>query len=139
MDLLSSTSKLSLCENEIDLVITGSATPDYLLLNKAIMAQIIKKGFFKINVYQDTENKVLAFNFGKTGDITAVSNTDPEKKRGALRLTNKKLIKFMCEFFGINPAIKCHNKLIISNNKANSSEMMMFYVRKSIMECVNLK
>ena len=33
VDLLSSTSKLSLGENEIDLVITGSTTPSYLGLN----------------------------------------------------------------------------------------------------------
>lgn len=92
-----------------------------------------------MNVYQDTENKVLAFNFGKTGDITAISNTDPEKKRSVIKLTNKKLIAFICEFFGINPAIKGHNKLSISDNKANGSEILMFYVRVSGMEHVNFK
>ena len=119
VDLRGSTSKLSLGENEIDLVITGSTTPSYLVLNKSILDLVSKKGLFKMNVYKDAENKVLAFNFGKTGDITIFQNTDPEKKRSALRLTNKKLISFICEFFGINPAIKAHNKLRISGNKAN--------------------
>lgn len=139
VDLLSSTSKLSLGENEIDLVITGSTTPSYLVLNKSILDLVSKKGLFKMNVYQDADNKVLAFNFGKTGDITIIQNTDPEKKRSALRLTNKKLIAFICEFFGINPAIKAHNKLRISDNKANGSEILMFYVRVSGMEYVNFK
>ena len=139
VDLLSSTSKLSLGENEIDLVITGSTTPSYLVLNKNILDLVSKKGLFKMNVYQDADNKVLAFNFGKTGDITIFQNTDPEKKKSALRLTNKKLIAFICEFFGINPAIKAHNKLRISGNKANGSEILMFYVRVSGMERVNFK
>lgn len=139
VDLLSSTSKLSLGENEIDLVITGSTTPSYLVLNKNILDMVSKKGLFKMNVYQDADNKVLAFNFGKTGDITIFQNTDPEKKRSALRLTNKKLISFICEFFGINPAIKAHNKLRISGNKANGSEILMFYVRVIGMEHVNFK
>jgi len=117
VDLLSSTSKLSLGENEIDLVITGSTTPSYLVLNKNILDLVYKKGLFKMNVYQDADNKVLAFNFGKTGDITIFQHTDPEKKRSTLRLTNKKLIAFICEFFGINPAIKAHNKLSISTTK----------------------
>ena len=139
VDLLSSTSKLSLGENEIDLVITGSTTPSYLVLNKNILDLVSKKGLFKMNVYQDADNKVLAFNFGKTGDITILQNTEPEKKRSALRLTNKKLIAFICEFFGINPAIKAHNKLRISGNKANGSEILTFYVRVSGMEHVNFK
>lgn len=139
VDLLSSTSKLSLGENEIDLVITGSTTPSYLVLNKNILDLVSKKGLFKMNVYQDADNKVLAFNFGKTGDITITQNTNPEKKRSALRLTNKKLIAFICEFFGINPAIKAHNKLRISGNKANGSEILMFYVMVSGMEHVNFK
>ena len=139
VDLLSSTSKLRLGENEIDLVITGSTTPSYLVLNKNILDMVSKKGLFKMNVYQDADNKVLAFNFGKTGDITIFQNTDPEKKRSALRLTNKKLIAFICEFFGINPAIKAHNKLSISGNKANGSEILMFYVRVRGMEHVNFK
>lgn len=139
VDLLSSTSKLSLGDNEIDLVITGSTTPSYLVLNKSILDLVSKKGLFKMNVYQDADNKVLAFNFGKTGDITIIQNTDPDKKRSALRLTNKKLIAFICEFFGINPAIKAHNKLSISNNNANGSEFLMFYVRVSGMEHVNFK
>ena len=139
VDLLSSTSKLSLGENEIDLVITGSTTPSYLVLNKNILDMVSKKGLFKMNVYQDADNKVLAFNFGKTGDITIFQNTDQEKKRSALRLTNKKLISFICEFFGINPAIKAHNKLSISGNKANGSDILMFYVRVSGMEHVNFK
>lgn len=96
VDLLSSTSKLSLGENEIDLVITGSTTPSYLVLNKSVFDLVSKKQLFKMNVYQDADNKVLAFNFGKTGDITIIQNIDPEKKRRALRLTNKKLIAFIC-------------------------------------------
>lgn len=139
VDLLSSTSKLSLGENEIDLVITGSTTPSYLVLNKSVLDLVSKKQLFKMNVYQDADNKVLAFNFGKTGDITIIQNTDTEKKRSALRLTNKKLIAFICEFFGINPAIKAHNKLSISGNKANGSEILMFYVRVSGMEHVKFK
>lgn len=139
VDLLSSTSKLSLGENEIDLVITGSSSPNHLVLNKSIWDQVSKKGLFKMSVYQDAANKVLAFNFGKTGDITVGQNTNPDKKRSVLRLTNKKLIAFICEFFGINPAIKAHNKLSISGNKANGSEILMFYVRVSGMEHVNFK
>ena len=103
VDLLSSTSKLSLGENEIDLVITGSTTPSYLVLNKNILDLVSKKGLFKMNVYQDADNKVLAFNFGKTGDITIFQNTYPEKKRSALRLTNKKLIAFICEVSSRKP------------------------------------
>lgn len=139
VDLLSSTSKLSLGENEIDLVITGSSTPSYLVLNKSVLDLVSKKQLFKMNVYQDADNKVLAFNFGKTGDITIIQNTNPDKKRSILKLTNKKLIAFICEFFGINPAIKAHNKLSISGNKANGSEILMFYVRVSGMEYVNFK
>ena len=139
VDLLSSTSKLSLGENEIDLVITGSKTPSYLVLNKSVLDQVCKKGLFKMSVYQDANNKVLAFNFGKTGDIIIGQKQYPDKKRSVLRLTHKKLIAFICEFFGINPAIKAHNKLSISGNKANGSEILMFYVRVSGMEHVNFK
>lgn len=44
VDLLSSTSKLSLGENEIDVVITGSTTPNYIVLNKRVVDLVIKKG-----------------------------------------------------------------------------------------------
>ena len=139
VDLLSPTSKLSLGENEIDLVISGTKTPSHLVLNKSILDQVRKKGLFKMNVYQDASNKVLAFNFGKTGDITIIQNPNSDKRRNILKLTNKKLIAFICEFFGISPAIKAHNKLIISDNKANGSDILMFYVRVSGMEHVNFK
>lgn len=131
--------RVDFTENEISVVVTGTKTPNYILMNNYVKDEVFGKGFSKLNVFCDQENKVVAFQFGKTGDI-AVRQGDGEKKKPTWRISNKTLVGYIMDFFDVLPGDNGHHKLHISQNKAQGkTDYVMYYIRKSGMEQVNFK
>lgn len=130
--------RVDLSETELDIVVgSGKTSSNYLLFNKAITDAVWAKGFTKLNVYSDEDNKTVAFQFSKVGDLSVIKSD--KKGAGNLRLTHKKLLEFLCNFFNILPGDTGHHKLTVTGNKANATDCLMYYVRKSFMEQVNFK
>lgn len=130
--------RVGLSENEISIVVTKSKTPNYILMNNSVTKEVFDKGFSKLNVFKESSNNIIAFQFGKTGDIAVTRATG--KKKVSWRLSNKQLVDYMMDIFGIFPEEAGHHKLFISGNKAQSStDYVMYYIQKSGMEQVKFK
>lgn len=133
----SSRRRADLSENEISVVVTGTKTPNYILMNNNVSKEVMDKKFFKLNVYSDDESKKVAFQFGRTGDLQ-VRNGDTKKQVTSWRLSNKHLVDYIMKFFDILPGDTGHHKLYITANKAQgNAECVMYYIRKSGMEQIN--
>lgn len=131
--------RVDLSENEISVVVTGTKTPNYILMNNIVSKEVMEKRFFKLNVYCDEEAKKVAFQFGKTGDLP-VRTSYGKKQQTSWRLSSKQLVKYIMDLFDILPGDNGHHKLYISENQAKgNAECLMYYIRKSGMEQVNFK
>jgi len=129
--------RVDLSESEVSVVVTGTKTPNYILINNAVTKDVCEKGYYKLNVYCNSENKTLGFQFGKTGDLIVRRDIDGSKKT-SWRISNKQLVEYVMKFFDILPGDNGHHKLTITDNKAQGSvDYLMYYIRKTGMTHVN--
>ena len=140
VDLIgNSRGRVSLLCNELSVVVTGTKTPNYILMNNFVSKEVVDRKYCKLNVYCDEDAKKVAFQFCNAGDLTVRMEGD-KKCVTSWRLTNKALVGYIMKFFDILPGDTGHHKLIISENKAqDKADCVMYYIRKSGLEQINFK